>query len=172
MAKRKNTIEKKVEIPEESLAEVLSPTYTLEPAQDIIAVAPGEVDVHIGFATFSIQFNDRTYTNDIHMILRIERTGASKTESSYNFEDVQDAYALGSKVDALLSYRRHQDRYSFETIREDVKKIDDTLSRDFSRFYEEFERNGIFIRNELKTSDILANLHKKEAIEITYEVRL
>jgi hypothetical protein len=172
--------EKKVEVPEESLSKVLSPGYTLEIQQDITAeyvgddpellqiYSPDEVEVKFGI----IQFIRRLEGFDdlVYMQVRIDKDGTRKTLATYHTEDIQDAYALGCKVDSYLQVKNATDKYAFGVDSSQLKKIDATLQKDFQKFHSELESYGYRCRINFAIKDVMVSMHTNSHIAVLFEV--
>ena len=174
MARPKKQENQVVQTPEESLSEVLAPEYTSEklgsmnlediPGVDVIAATIGFVSV----------FDEKTFSPNVHLILRINET-TRKTASSYSLETIQDAIAFGCKVDSLVSYfKTHTSSYEFtdtDAMKKELKNLDSFYARDFSRFYDELAKSNYHLRNEITVSTLLTTIHEKSQLPVLIEVR-
>jgi len=106
MAKRKKEVVEEPVI--ESLAQVMSPTYTLEVTQELkVEEEPYGVNVIASLLGFRTIFCEKTFGPRVHAILMMSNGGTRMTNSSYALEDLHDAYAFGCKVDSLIAVRHN-----------------------------------------------------------------
>jgi len=190
--------EKKVEVPEESLSKVLSPGYTLEIQQELTIVGPdepvtaeadkvenhefftlptGSTSINLdnpnlrrGLIGFNVVFDDNTFSSKIQMIMRMEDSGTRKLQSSYRLEDLMDSLAFGVKVDAYERVKNSQDSFGFDLDLNAVKVLSSSLTKDFSKFTDELQRNGISIKMDLTVQQVAIGIHSHDPIAVLFEI--
>lgn len=169
MARPKKT--SKVEVKEESLSEVLSPSYTLEPVQDLTVIGPDPIpEIEVKFGLIKFVRSIKGFDDLVHCHVNIN--GAYRqSESSYHTEDIQDAYALGVKVDALIEYKKSADRYELEWDISKLRKINSQLTEDFSRFQNELRKQNLHCRMKFDINNVLISFHAQDQYPATFEVR-
>lgn len=163
--------DKKIEVPEESLEAVLNPGYTLETVQELTVIGPSEipeVDVRFGLIQFVRILEG--FDDCVYMMARIDSLGTRKTVSKYRTEDLQDAYALGCKVDTILNVKNRTDKYSLELDAQEIKADDIMRKRDFEKFHSELEAEGYRCRMNFTVENVMSSFHTNTPFAATFEV--
>jgi len=189
--------EKKVEVPEESLSKVLSPGYTLEIQQELTIVGPDEpvtaeadkVESHEfftlptgdsinldnpnlrkGLIGFNVVFDDNTLSSKVQMIMRMEGGNTRKVQATYRLEDLMDSLAFGVKIDAYERVKNSQGDFGFDIDINAVKVLSSKLTKDFSKFTDELQRNGISIKMDLTVQQVAIGIHSHDPLAVLFEI--
>ncbi len=190
--------EKKIEVPEESLSEVLSPGYTLEVQQELTVIGP---DVHVtseadkvenhefftlpnsndsinlenpnlrrGLIGFNVVFDESSFSSKIQMIMRMEGIGTRKIQSTYRLEDLMDSLAFGVKIDAYERVKNSQGDFGFDIDINAVKVLSSKLIKDLTKFTDELQSNGIILKTPLTVQQVAIGIHDHNPIAALFEV--
>lgn len=190
--------EKKVEIPEESLSNVLSPGYTLEVQQELTIVGPdepvtaeadkvenhefftlpaGSTSINLdnpnlrrGLIGFNVVFDDNTLSSKIQMIMRMEDSGTRKLNATYRLEDLMDSLAFGVKIDAYELIKNSQGDFGFDLDMNSIRVLSSKLTQDLSKFTEELQKNGIILKTPLTVQQVAIGIHSHDPITALFEV--
>lgn len=196
--KKEKKIEATV-VPEESLSAVLSPGYTLEVQQELTVIGPDvhvtseedKVENHEfftlptsndpinlensnlrrGLIGFNVVFDETTFSSKIQMIIRMEGSGTRKLNSTYRLEDLMDSLAFGVKIDAYERVKNSQSDFGFDLDVNTIKVLSSKLTKDFSKFTDELQNNGIILKNAITVQQVAIGIHSHDPIAALFEIK-
>lgn len=165
--------QKEAEIPTETLSEALIPKVEeTKPVETATEEPKSEIPVQelIGIPSI-VQFHRviEDFTDSVYMKININGEGVRKTRNRYLSEDIQDAYALGCRVDSLIEAKITSDRYILNGHLDKVKELEKIKRSDFRRFTDELEEYGYSLKTELTIKDLMVSVMTGSAIAVLVE---